>query len=96
MIQKLINIKNDIVELERSILKIIKIRNYLLLLIVFGLPIVYYYTTDLIEIIGLDKYKYLNYFIISIYLSFFFYCCPRIYSIFDLCFFIQNKRFINN
>ena len=78
MIQKLINLKNDFVELERSILKIMKIRNYLLLLIVFGLPIVYYYTTDLIEIIGLDKYKYLNYFIISIYLSFFFYVLMKV------------------
>lgn len=78
MIQKLVNFKNHFVELERNILKIMKIRNYLLLLIVFGFPLVYYCTTGLIEIMGLDKYKYLNYFIISIYLSFFFYVLMKV------------------
>ena len=69
LIQNLVRFKNDIFEFRNKMKFIFKIRNIVLILSILGLPILVAYINDILALLKIDHYPYLNYFIIFIYLS---------------------------
>lgn len=69
MIQNLVRYKNNIKFIELKLKKIFKIRNILLFISIIFFPFIIIYIDKVILILGLDRYPFLNYFVVFIYLS---------------------------
>jgi O-antigen/teichoic acid export membrane protein len=69
IVQDLVRYKNNSKLIDLKLGKIFKIRNILLLISLLILPFVIIYINELIMVLGLDKYLFLNYFVVFIYLS---------------------------
>lgn len=69
MIQNLVRYKNDIKLIDLKLNKIFKIRNILLFISLIFLPLVIIYIDAGIMILGLERYPFLNYFVVLIYIS---------------------------
>lgn len=69
VMQKLISIRNQTSLLNEEIGKIIRIKNILLILLVLFIPVLVFSLEDMLLLLGLNHYPYLNTFIICIYLS---------------------------
>lgn len=69
MIQKLVNVKDDLIILKNKISYIEKIKNVILIAMIIILPVLVVYLSDLLILLNLVNYPYLKIFIISIYLG---------------------------
>ncbi len=69
MIQKLVNLKKDILALETKINSIRKMKNIMLLIMSLFLPLLIIYIKDLLVLLNLIRYPYLDTFIIFIYVG---------------------------
>jgi hypothetical protein len=69
MIQKLVNVKDDLIILKNKISHIEKIKNVILITMIIILPVLVVYLSDLLILLNLVNYPYLKIFIISIYLG---------------------------
>ena len=69
MIQKLVNVKDDLIILKSEISKLEKIKNSIFITMIIALPLLLIYLSDLLFLLSLVSYPYLKTFIISIYLG---------------------------
>ena len=69
MIQGLVRFKCSILSLEAKLKKILRIRDVLLLISLIILPFMVIYIDNVLELLHLNNYPYLNYFAVLVYLS---------------------------
>lgn len=69
LVQSLVAIKDNPNLLKLKMRKINKLRNICLVILICFLPFVILYTSYFLNLLGIDKYPYLEYFVICIYVS---------------------------
>jgi O-antigen/teichoic acid export membrane protein len=69
MLQNLVSFKRDLFQFKTKLEKIFRIKNYLLIISAVFFPLVLIFSTNILELLNLNQYLYLKYFIVLIYLS---------------------------
>lgn len=69
MVQKLVQVKGNLNVLQKEIAFIEKIKNLMIVAMLFALPVIVIYISDLLILLNLNKYPHLGTFIIFIYIG---------------------------
>jgi len=94
MVQKLVYVKDNLKILKNEIIAIDKIKNLIIIAMLFAFPLLVIYITDLLVLLKLIKYPHLDTFIIFIYVGILFLVQMKVKQHFILLFFhsVYNLR----